>query len=210
MDSAFVDHSADYLPRLQSELMRKNSSDRSLKQLLLLASILTEFDWETVRTIAEKLVLSNEEIERLLLIQKHLQEVSVFAEKKEDISDRELYRFFVQVKEASLDICLLSMAIFEAGEGEAQPTVPEERILNISKKILDTWFNRPEVAAPIPLLNGNDLMMNFDLTPGPLIGKLIEGLKEEQAAGEILDRAQALEWIEKRVNERRWSEEEGF
>jgi hypothetical protein len=34
------------------------------------------------------------------------------------------------------------------------------------------------------------------LSPGPLIGKLLDGLREEQAAGVVKTRREALEWVE--------------
>jgi hypothetical protein len=43
-----------------------------------------------------------------------------------------------------------------------------------------------------------------------LIGKLLEELKEEQAAGTVLNRDQALEWMEGKVNtllnQRHWDQ----
>ena len=44
-------------------------------------------------------------------------------------------------------------------------------------------------------------MTRFGLRPGPTLGKIIEGLKEEQAAGEITDLDTAQAWVEERVND---------
>jgi hypothetical protein len=50
-------------------------------------------------------------------------------------------------------------------------------------------------------LNGNDLMAELDLAPGPQIGRLLEAIREAQAAGELHTREAALSLArELRVN----------
>jgi len=44
------------------------------------------------------------------------------------------------------------------------------------------------------LLNGDDLMHEFDLQPGPVIGELLETIRERQATGKIETREQAIEY----------------
>jgi hypothetical protein len=39
-------------------------------------------------------------------------------------------------------------------------------------------------------------MLYFDLPPGKLLGSLLEALPEEQAAGTITSREEALQWVE--------------
>ena len=38
-------------------------------------------------------------------------------------------------------------------------------------------------------------MIALSLEAGPMVGQLLEALKEEQAAGEISGREQALKWL---------------
>jgi hypothetical protein len=42
-------------------------------------------------------------------------------------------------------------------------------------------------------------MFEFDIPQGPMIGTLLEGLEEEQAAGTIHTRQEAIEWIERKI-----------
>jgi predicted transcriptional regulator len=39
----------------------------------------------------------------------------------------------------------------------------------------------------------------FHLPPGPIIGELLEGLREAQATGEVSTREEALAWVEKQL-----------
>jgi hypothetical protein len=55
--------------------------------------------------------------------------------------------------------------------------------------------------APPALLNGNDLIQAFNLSPGPEIGRLLEQIREAQASGEIKERAEALAYARARYTE---------
>jgi hypothetical protein len=64
--------------------------------------------------------------------------------------------------------------------------------VEVVRTLLEAWWENPqESVAPAPLLNGHDLINEFDLEPGPQIGKLIEIVREAQAAGEVNDLASA-------------------
>ena len=52
----------------------------------------------------------------------------------------------------------------------------------------------------IPLmLDGHDVMTEFDLNPGPLVGELLEAIREAQATGKVNTREEVLvfarDWI---------------
>jgi hypothetical protein len=106
---------------------------------------------------------------------------------------------------AGLDLSLLALT--------SQISSSDDLIIKNYAKIAQTiffcWFERQNMVKPVPLLNGKDLMMNFDLPPGPIIGKLLESLREEQGAGIIKTRDQAMCWMEEQVNQlvdqRRWN-----
>lgn len=201
---------SDHFPEYLQLLGQKNSSDRDLRQLLLLSSILADLSQEEISGIAQRLMLSNEEVARLLVILKYFNELSGLDDRLKKLSDRELYLFFNKTDIAGLDICSLLLALLIRDLPRKKDDKELKLVLDFSTRIFDTWFDRQAtVVKPVPLLNGKDLMMIFDLAPGPVIGKLLDKLKEEQAAGSIIDREQALLWMEEQVNEildqRRWN-----
>ncbi len=53
--------------------------------------------------------------------------------------------------------------------------------------------------APTSLVDGNDLIREFSLQPGPKLGKLLEAIREAQAAGEVSTREEALALARKRL-----------
>ena len=65
-------------------------------------------------------------------------------------------------------------------------------------RLLEAWFEqRDTLISPAPLLSGRDIMQALDMPPGPQIGELLQRLAEEQAAGEILTRQQALTFVQR-------------
>jgi poly(A) polymerase len=59
--------------------------------------------------------------------------------------------------------------------------------------MLADYYERPrEKVDPPLLLDGNDLMREFGLSPGPQIGELLELVREAQVSGEVQTRQEAL------------------
>ena len=52
---------------------------------------------------------------------------------------------------------------------------------------------------PKPLITGNDIMKEFNLSPGPQVGKLIELVREQQLNKKIKDKKKALKFLKKQV-----------
>jgi hypothetical protein len=42
------------------------------------------------------------------------------------------------------------------------------------------------------LIDGHDLLREFELQPGPLVGELLEAVREAQVSGEVRTREEAL------------------
>ncbi len=60
----------------------------------------------------------------------------------------------------------------------------------------DSWFNKQSVVVnPTPLLDGNQISIEFEIAPGPLVGKCLEILKIEQAAGNVRSKGEAVSFI---------------
>ena len=58
------------------------------------------------------------------------------------------------------------------------------------------------LSAPPKIIDGHDVMQTLGLSPGPVVGELLEALREARAAGEIATRAQALAYLKRLFRER--------
>jgi hypothetical protein len=70
------------------------------------------------------------------------------------------------------------------------------RLVALTARMLADYYDRPaEKVDPPPLLDGNDLMREFGLRPGPQIGELLELVREAQVSGEVCTQGQARDLV---------------
>jgi tRNA nucleotidyltransferase/poly(A) polymerase len=119
------------------------------------------------------------------------------------ISRRVIYRYFRatndQGEQTGVAVLLHALADHQATypPGSIQEQTARALLLAVSRQLLAAYFEaRNRVVDPEPLLTGRDLIDEFGLTPGPLIGRLLARLIEAQATGQVGDRASALAFIE--------------
>lgn len=157
-----------------------------------------EIGAEIITQRAEAFRLSNTETNRLATIIRHHMRPSFLSHAEGGPSKRAIYRFFRDTGEAGVDICLLSLADVWATYG---PTLPQERWeqqIDTVRILLEAWWERPkEQVYPPALISGHDLINDMELKPGPLIGKILEAVREAQAEGEIVSREGALVFVRK-------------
>ena len=74
------------------------------------------------------------------------------------------------------------------------PTEVWGRYVEVVRSLLEGWWERSaEVVTPAIYVNGRDLIEEFSLQAGPLIGKLLDEIREAAAVGVIQDRQQAVD-----------------
>jgi putative nucleotidyltransferase with HDIG domain len=150
----------------------------------------------------QELRFSRDEIERMrVLVGQHLRPAHLA--RTERVTRRAIYRYFRATGCAGVDVVLLSLADHLATWG---PNLEEERWarrLEVAQTLLTHCFEHyEETVDPAPLLSGNDLMDGLGLASGPRIGRLLEAIREAQAAGEISTREEALDLARRMVRSR--------
>ena len=204
-----------YRQHLMEHLNNSLNPDRPQRGLLFLAGLYHDVGKHKTRTLDEKgkirfidheqigsnlierrgriLKLSNQEIERLVTVVKHHMRPSMLSHAKELPSKKAVYRFFGDTGAAGVDICLLSMADILATYG---PTLPQERWawhLDVIRELLNAWWeDREESIFPPPIINGDALMEALELSPGPLVGYLLDAIREAQVTGDIHTQPEAI------------------
>ena len=107
-------------------------------------------------------------------------------------SRRAVYRFFRDTGEAGIDTLFLSLGDHL---GTVGPRVSFEGFrahAALTGHILRMRFQEQAIVSPPRLLRGDELMAALGLAPGPLVGELLEAVREAQAAGEVSTRQEAL------------------
>ena len=151
---------------------------------------------ELVVARARHLALSQVEIKRLKSIVRQHMRIHLLAGERTAPTRRAIYRYFRDAGPAGVDIALLSLAdtLATYGPSLTQPVWQAE--LETARILLEAWFEQPaQAVSPVRLLSGADLMAEFGLAPGPAVGRLLDALREVQAAGEITTRAEAVAYL---------------
>jgi tRNA nucleotidyltransferase/poly(A) polymerase len=151
---------------------------------------------------ARALALSTAEVERIeTTVEGHMR-VHQFANESGEVSPRAIYRYFRATSSAGIDICLLSLADVRGTYGEKLPEVVWRKEIDTVSNLMAAYWNQTEkVVSPPRLISGKDLISEFELKPGPTIGKLLEAVQEAQAAGEVDNREEALAFAKTILNE---------
>jgi tRNA nucleotidyltransferase/poly(A) polymerase len=218
-----------YRKQISEACAMKITADRLLRSLLFLAAFYHDAAkpqtkkadeegqyhfWEHDQQGAEMIVararalaLSNDEILRLeTIVRNHMRvlfHTNRLVQEKKIPSRRAVYRFFRDTGSAGVDVCLLTLADLRATYEQALPQETWEAALEIVHIMLEAWYEKKEeqVAPPV-LVDGNTLMRELSLKPGPKLGELIEAIREAQAVGMVSTRETAItfakEWIEKK------------
>ena len=106
---------------------------------------------------------------------------------------RAVYRFFRDTGDAGPDTLFLSLADHLATSGPRVTLDGWRRHVAVVSYILATNLDQPAATASAKLVGGDDLMMEFGLGPGPLVGEILGVIAEAQGTGEITTRDEALE-----------------
>lgn len=146
------------------------------------------------------LTFSNEEIQFVYSIIRYHMADELRTIGDEENPYRNIYRYFRESGYSGVMIGFLHLADVIATYETTLPPHRWNTALKSVEKIFDGWFNHySEVVSPPKLLNGNDLMEKFGLPPGRETGSILEQIREEQAAGIILERNTALIFAEKMI-----------
>jgi tRNA nucleotidyltransferase/poly(A) polymerase len=150
---------------------------------------------DLIQQRAAALNLSNLEINRLQLIVLNHMRPLWLAQVGRPPSRRAKFRFFRDTGAAGVDICLLSLADTLATFGYTISPETWNRQVDIVRDLLEAWWeHKEEEISPPPIVDGNDLMLELQLKPGPVVGRLLAAIREAQATGEVNTRRQAYEF----------------
>ncbi len=146
-------------------------------------------------SLLERLRCSNDEIAYVRdFVANHMRPRSLVKAHGADLGGRAIYRFFRDARDAAPEIVLFSLADL-LGKSFGPPSDADEWATQVAgcARLLGAFFEAgaPEVHPPA-LVSGDDLLQELGLKPGPRIGRLLESIREAQAAGDVTDRAGAL------------------
>jgi tRNA nucleotidyltransferase/poly(A) polymerase len=143
----------------------------------------------------EGLRLSNPERQRLLLLMKN-------ALPYEELTPLVIHRFWRRNAAAGIDLCLFALAQHLAQAGAELNQDDWLRLIERVQRLLEAYFEHyQQLVEPPILLNGEQLMHALGLKPGPMIGKLLEAIREAQVMGEVTTVEDAVQFARTRYGQ---------
>lgn len=114
------------------------------------------------------------------------------------LSRRAVYRFYRDTGAAGIGVILISLIDALAVWGPKLTEKRWARLLSAVERLITDYFERrEEVVDPPPLLSGHDLLA-MGIPQGPTLGRLLNELREVQAAKAVTTREEALAWVRSR------------
>ena len=201
--------------RLQDHFAQTWADERSHRALLMLAALLHDVGKGIVTPIiaadghlrfmehdrvgAEAVVarvaalhLSKAEQDRVvLLVRQHMLPVLWRGE----LDALTIHRYWRATGEGGIDLLLLILADYlgalEMAYNQDEWLESIERV----QTLLHAYFEEYDrLVAPPPLIDGRQLMRTLDLAPGPVVGDLLDRIREAQVMGEIHTRDEAIQF----------------
>jgi hypothetical protein len=210
-----------YREQLAAHFAKPLNPDRSMRGLLFLAALYHDVSKADTRTVdeagrirflghdaagtevavrrARSLNLSNDESERLSAIIAHHMRFHLHVSRLERDgkapSRRSIYRFFRDAGDAGVDLILLGLADLRGTRGHLLTQELWSNALQVARIFLENYWEKPEeTVAPSRLVDGTEIMKEYELKPGPVIGRLLDAIREAQAVGEVSTREEAVEY----------------
>ncbi len=147
--------------------------------------------------ILERLRFSNREIKFVEnIVRYHLRPVQM-TEDGAPPTKRAIYRYYRDMGEAAYANLYFSLADHLATRGPDLENENWDWHVGVVAQVIAAHDSAPQITQPPKLLDGNDLRNELGMKPGPRIGEILEELREAQAAGEIVTRSEALDFVKK-------------
>lgn len=185
-----------YRRQLQEHLGRIFADGRPLTAVALLGAFTPPDADQPGNTWGVRLRLSNAEARFLNTLAETRQRLPL----PRPVSDRLIHRYYRDTEETGITGVLLMLAEHLSAQppGSVDPEAWGALLEEVAAPLLDAFFRRHQQAvSPPPLIDGQDLMQHLGLKPGPLIGTILDRLLEEQAAGTIRTKQEALQLAER-------------
>ena len=113
---------------------------------------------------------------------------------------RAIYRYFRDTGEAGIDILYLSLADHLATRGPHLDLAHWQQHTRVVDFVLSQHSEQETITRPPKLVDGHDIINIFSMSPRPRLGEILEAVREAQALGEVTDRQEALNFIDKMLS----------
>ncbi|MCB4755780.1 MAG: HD domain-containing protein [Elusimicrobia bacterium] len=117
------------------------------------------------------------------------------------ITDKALHRFFHDLGEDAVGLLLVSLGDHLANLLSQKKRGGNTSHEKLTRRMINAYYLKREKVLPPKILTGFDVMKAFHLEPSPLVGQLLEEVKDAQAEGTVKTKDDALHYLRAKVKE---------
>jgi len=151
---------------------------------------------EKIKDLLKRLRFSSKDIQVAeKIVQNHMRPGNLCSAKI--LTDKAIYRFFNDLGDVSIDLLLVSQADRMSYIGISAKHKDITQFNNFVQKLSKKFFEYKKKLEQPKLVDGYLIMEKFGLEQGPLIGKILNIVHENQSIGRISTTEEALKLIEK-------------
>jgi tRNA nucleotidyltransferase/poly(A) polymerase len=209
-----------YRTQLNAHINATWPNERSHRALLMLTALLHDAGKAAVQPLEENgdrrfighdvvgarmaderalaLRLSNDERTRLVtIIREHMHRIFW-----DELTPLAIHRFWRRLGEVGVDLCLFVFADYLGARSIRLEQSEWLKFVERVRVLLQAYYERyDQLVAPPTLIDGNQLMQTFNLRPGPIIGQLLDLIREAQVMGEVQSADDAVRLAEAHLNQ---------
>ncbi|MBI4744360.1 MAG: HD domain-containing protein [Actinobacteria bacterium] len=157
-----------------------------------------EVGFHIVKNISARLRLSKKITEIFTrIVKEHMRPGFLIHEKS--LTSKAIYRLFRDLGDETIEVLLISLADRMAAQGVSflDGFIRHNNLIEV---LMGRYFEyEEEKAKKVKLLSGQDLIDNFNLAPGPQIGRLLSEVEEASFHGLIATKKDALDFVAERL-----------
>jgi len=112
----------------------------------------------------------------------------------EKVTPRAIRRYFIDLGPAGITVALFSLADHLATRGPQPLTASWQRHVATVCLLLAQYIRHRERILPPKLVSAEDLMHRYNLSPGPIIGRLLDAIAEAQTDGTVNSKSDVF-WL---------------
>ena len=155
-----------------------------------------------VQHIMKRLSVSTQDRRLVQQVTSHHMRPGQLGQQGAAITPRAIRRYFVDLGPTGIAVALFSLADHIATRGPTFGT-PEQQAVTIASweqhittvcLLLSTYIRDRASVLPPQLISAEELMRRLNLTPGPIIGQLLDQIAEAQAEGLVHSKEEAV-WL---------------
>ncbi len=131
-----------------------------------------------------------------LMIKNHIYPSNVIV--APDLSEKVMMRYLRKMGENVVDNIILAKADRLSARGEDITEAMVQENLDGLDKLLKFYLEKRETLKPLPkLIDGLEILKIKNIKQGPILGEIIDALKEAQISGEVNTKDDAVEFVKK-------------